>query len=110
VINQYIEQQQAQQQVQQKAAQAKAKEAAQGSQDASAKEGEHSYPDHAATEKRDAAEPAPKKIVTFETSSVLRSINPTGMLETEQDIEDYLSALRQQLSSLVAENNKVRIK
>jgi hypothetical protein len=108
VINKNIEQQQAQQ----KAAQAKAKEAAQEevAKNASTKEGEQTYPDHAATEKRDAAEPAPKKIVTFETSSVLRSINPTGMLETEQDIEDYLSALRQQLSSLVAENNKVRIK
>jgi hypothetical protein len=107
VINKYIEQQQAQQ----KAAQAKAKTEAQtqSPQNADAKNAEHTYPKHTEAEKR-VAEPTPKKIVTFETSSVLRSINPSGMLETEQDIEVYLSALRKQLTNLVADNNKIRIK
>jgi len=54
--------------------------------------------------------PVAKKIVTFETSSVLRSINPSGIIETEQDIDGYLNALRDKLTTLVAANNKVRIK
>jgi hypothetical protein len=57
-----------------------------------------------------AAEPAPKKIVSVDTSSVMRDVNQSGVIETEQDIDTYLNALRDKLSTLVAANNKVRIK
>jgi hypothetical protein len=106
VINKYIEQQQ----TLQKAADAKAKADSHASQNSATKKDDHTYPAHTVTEQRQAAEPLPKKIVTFETSSVLRNINPTGMIETTQDIEDYLGALRQQLTNLVDGNNKIRIK
>jgi len=57
-----------------------------------------------------AAEPAPKKIVSVDTSSVMRDVNQSGVIETEQDIDTYLNALRDKLCTLVAANNKVRIK
>ena len=57
-----------------------------------------------------AAEPAPKKIVSVDSSSVMRDVNQSGVIETEQDIDTYLNALRDKLSKLVAANNKVRIK
>ena len=57
-----------------------------------------------------AAEPAPKKIVSLDTSSLMRDVNQSGVIETEQDIDTYLNALRDKLSKLVAANNKVRIK
>ena len=41
------------------------------------------------------AEPAPKKIVSVDTSSVMRDVNQSGVIETEQDIDNYLNALRQ---------------
>ncbi len=57
-----------------------------------------------------AYEPAPKKIVSVDTCSVMRDVNQSGVIETEQDINTYLNALRDKLSTLVANNNKVRIK
>jgi len=54
--------------------------------------------------------PAAKKIVSVDTSSVMRDVNQTGVIETEQDIDTYLNALRDKLSTLVSANNKVRIK
>jgi hypothetical protein len=61
---------------------------------------------------RQVAEPklAPKKIVSIDTSSVMRDVNSSGMIETEQDINAYLSALKNKLITLVNNNNKVRIK
>jgi hypothetical protein len=56
------------------------------------------------------AEPTPKKIVSVDTSSVMLDVNLSGVIETEQDIDTYLNALRDKLSTLVAANNKVRIK
>ncbi|AWB59509.1 BREX system P-loop protein BrxC [Colwellia sp. Arc7-D] len=57
-----------------------------------------------------AAEPIPKKIISVDTSSLLREVNLAGVIETEQDIDKYINALRDKLSTLVANNNKVRIK
>ena len=56
------------------------------------------------------AEPAPKKIVTVDTLSVMREVNSAGVIETEQDINTYLSALKTKLTDLVNSNNKIRIK
>lgn len=56
------------------------------------------------------AMPTAKKIVSVDTSSVMRDVNQSGVIETEQDIDIYLNALRDKLSTLVAANNKVRIK
>ncbi|MDU0355774.1 BREX system P-loop protein BrxC [Paraglaciecola aquimarina] len=55
-------------------------------------------------------EPAPKKIVSIDTASVMRDVNSAGIIENEQDIDNYLSALKVKLISLVNGNNKVRIK
>lgn len=67
------------------------------------------------TEPKKVAEPAakkpiPKKIVTVDTSSLMREVKSAGVIETEQDIDDYLSALKAKLTKLVNSNNKVRIK
>jgi hypothetical protein len=56
------------------------------------------------------AEPAPKKIVSIDTSSVMREVNSAGIIETEGDIDNYLTALKNKLTVLVNNNNKVRIK
>ena len=61
------------------------------------------------------AEPAPKKllpkkIVSIDTSSVMREVNSAGIIETESDIDNYLAALKNKLTVLVNSNNKVRIK
>lgn len=67
------------------------------------------------TEPQQVAEPAvntpiPKKIVSIDTASIIRDVNATGVIETEQDIDDYLAALKEKLTSLVNSNNKVRIR
>ena len=54
--------------------------------------------------------PVPKKIVSIDTSSLMQEVNRAGVIETEQDIEDYLSALKTKLTDLVNSNNKVRFK
>lgn len=54
--------------------------------------------------------PAPKKMVTIDTATIVRKVNGSGILETEQDIEAYLVALKAELIGLVASNHKVRIK
>lgn len=54
--------------------------------------------------------PLPKKMVTLDTASIVRKISQSGVLETEQDIDAYLAALKTELTSLVSNNNKVRIK
>ncbi|GHE78347.1 BREX system P-loop protein BrxC [Thalassotalea profundi] len=67
------------------------------------------------TEPQQVAEPAvntpiPKKIVSIDTASIIRDVNATGVIETEQDIDVYLAALKEKLTSLVNSNNKVRIR
>jgi hypothetical protein len=61
-----------------------------------------------------AAEPVSKiivkKIVSVDTCSIMQEVNQSGVIETEQDIDTYINALRDKLSTLVAANNKVRIK
>ena len=54
--------------------------------------------------------PVPKKIVSIDTSSLMQEVNSAGVIETEQDIDDYLSALKTKLTDLVNSNNKVRFK
>ncbi|BFT29918.1 BREX system P-loop protein BrxC [Alteromonas sp. D210916BOD_24] len=54
--------------------------------------------------------PPPKKMVTVDTASIVRKVNDSGVLETEQDIDAYLAALKAELTTLVNSNNKVRIK
>ncbi|MGJ8674596.1 MAG: BREX system P-loop protein BrxC [Pseudoalteromonas sp.] len=56
------------------------------------------------------AEPTPKKIVSIDTASVMREVNSAGIIETEQDIDNYLTALKGKLTALVNGNNKVRIR
>jgi hypothetical protein len=43
------------------------------------------------------AETSPKKIVSVDTSSVRREVNSSGIIETEQDIDNYLAALKSKL-------------
>ena len=54
--------------------------------------------------------PPPKKMVTVDTASIVHKVNLSGVLETQQDIDAYLAALKTELTSLVSNNNKVRIK
>lgn len=54
--------------------------------------------------------PPPKKMVTVDTASIVRKVNDSGVIETEQDINAYLAALKTELTALVNSNNKVRIK
>ena len=54
--------------------------------------------------------PPPKKMVTVDTASIVHKVNLSGVLETEEDIDAYLVALKTELTTLVSNNNKVRIK
>ena len=40
----------------------------------------------------------------------MQEVNSAGVIETEQDIDAYLSALKTKLTDLVNSNNKVRFK
>lgn len=55
-------------------------------------------------------QPPAKKVVSFETSQVFSQVSKTGYIETAQDVEQYLSALRSKLLGLVNDNHKIRIK
>ena len=101
LINQYIEQQE----IQRKKAEAEAKKANKNatSESQSNDEKESNQPPVE-------AQPIAKKIESIEPSRIAREIIPSGLIETEQDIDNYLNALRNKLSTLVAANNKVRIK
>ena len=109
LINKFIEQQQA-------LAEQKAKEEAEKATKAGAsgsgedKGSEGNGYESTKTEPQKAAEPAPKKILSIDTSSIMREVNSAGVIETEQDIDNYLSALKAKLTTLVNSNNKVRIK
>ncbi|HAS6345170.1 TPA: BREX system P-loop protein BrxC [Vibrio vulnificus] len=75
----------------------------------------HSYGSTATTGTREVAEssvakPKAKKVVTFDTGSIFRELGDSSYLETEDELEAYLSALKTQLSGLIASNHKVRIK
>jgi hypothetical protein len=54
--------------------------------------------------------PPPKKMVTVDTSSIARKINGAGIIETDADIDNYISALKQELTTLINANNKIRIR
>lgn len=54
--------------------------------------------------------PLPKKMVTVDTSSIARKINGAGIIETNTDIDNYITALKQELTTLINANNKIRIR
>lgn len=54
--------------------------------------------------------PPPKKMVTLDTSAIIRKVNDIGIIETEEDIENYLGELRTEMMALIKGNNKVRIR
>lgn len=103
LINKFIEEQQAQM-----AKKAK-EEAERASIQGNSTDGNVDY-EPTSTKPQKVAEPAPKKIVSIDTSSVMREVNSMGVIETEQDIDSYLSALKGKLTALINSNNKVRIK
>jgi hypothetical protein len=98
LINQYIEQQEALR----KRAEDEAKKATKNPAAGDENKGRNPPPV--------APQPLAKKIESIEPSRIAREVIPSGLIETEQDIDDYLNALRNKLSTLVAANNKVRIK
>lgn len=56
------------------------------------------------------SEPGPKKIVSLDMADVLSDVNEAGIIETEQDIDQYLAAIKDKLLGLINSHNKVRIK
>ena len=119
LINKFIEEQQAE--IARKAkeeAERAASQAAAGSQNTGDnKDSDVTNVDYepTTTQAPKVAEPAPKKllpkkIVSIDTSSVMREVNSAGIIETEGDIDNYLAALKNKLTVLVNSNNKVRIK
>ena len=106
LINKFIEQQQA---LAEQQAREEAEKAANSISGADKNLKDNDY-ERTVSKPKHAAEIAPKKIVSIDTSSIMREVNRAGVIETEQDIEDYLSALKTKLSALVNSNNKVRIK
>ncbi|MEZ9819681.1 BREX system P-loop protein BrxC [Shewanella sp. 10N.286.45.A1] len=57
-----------------------------------------------------APKPTPKKLVTVKAADVYQELADTAYLETETELDNYLAALKSQLSELLASNHKVRIK
>lgn len=53
---------------------------------------------------------APKKVVTIKAGEIFQELADTTYLETEDELDSYLSELKTQLSKLIATNHKVRIK
>ncbi|MCK8136731.1 BREX system P-loop protein BrxC [Pseudoalteromonas sp. 2CM28B] len=109
LINKFIEQQQALAEQKAKEVAQKAKQAPE-SVSASGIDSESGDYKPTKSEPKKVAEPAPKKIVSIDTSSVMREVNSAGIIETEDDINNYLAALKGKLTALVSSNNKVRIK
>lgn len=114
LINKFIEEQQAEMARKAKEeAERAASQAAAGSQSTTgSKDSDVTSVDYepTTTQPPKVAEPAPKKIVSIDTSSVMREVNSAGIIETEDDINNYLAALKGKLTALVTSNNKVRIK
>lgn len=54
--------------------------------------------------------PVPKKMITVDASSILQKVSSVGIIESEQDVDDYLNALKSELVSLIKSNNKIRIR
>ena len=67
----------------------------------------HEEPTH---EKPVPISPKAKKIVSVNTAEIAQTASHTGVIETQEQIDTYVSALKAKLSELVAQNNKVRIK
>jgi hypothetical protein len=99
LVNEFIEQQEAQQKARQKEKEDYPKLTDEKTQ---------SIDDRKVAEKP--VTPPPKKMVTVDTSSIARSVNDAGIIETIQDIDDYVAALKEELTTLIQTNNKVRIK
>lgn len=56
------------------------------------------------------AKPKAKKVVTIKAAAVFQELGDTTYLETEAELDNYLAALKSQLSDLIASNHKVRLK
>jgi hypothetical protein len=56
------------------------------------------------------AEPAPKRTITISQSDILNTVSPKGFIETETDIDRYLTALRERLAKAVSAGDRVRVK
>jgi DNA repair ATPase RecN len=56
------------------------------------------------------AEPAPKRTLTISQAEVLNTVSPKGFIETQNDIDLYLNALRERLAKAVNAGDRVRIR
>lgn len=56
------------------------------------------------------AEPAPKRTIIISQVEVLNTVSPKGFIETKNDIDRYLSALRERLAKAVNAGDRVRIR
>lgn len=54
--------------------------------------------------------PTGKKVVTVKPSTVFQEVAHSAYLETEEELDKYLAALKSELSGLIAANHKVRIR
>lgn len=91
-------------------AQIAAQKAAEAALQASADSGSDSYTPTAPTKPALVAEPITKKITTLITREVYSNLNGAAYIETQEDIDSYLTELKDQLSKLISTNHKVRIR
>lgn len=56
------------------------------------------------------AEPTPKRTITISQVEVLNTVSPKGFIETENEIDRYLTALRERLAKAVNAGDRVRIR
>jgi len=54
--------------------------------------------------------PAPKRTITISQVEVLNTVSPKGFIETQNDIDLYLNALRERLATAVDAGDRVRIR
>lgn len=62
------------------------------------------------TPERAVAEPKVKAVTTIAPSVIFDRLGMSGFIETEEQVEQYLSALRDQLTTAISQNHKIRIK
>ncbi|NRB80667.1 MAG: BREX system P-loop protein BrxC [Saccharospirillaceae bacterium] len=91
-------------------AQIEAQKEAQQASANSAADGGSSYTTTITAKPAVIAEPLPKMVMTLNTSDVYNQLNGSAHIETEADIEKYVSELKTQLLKLIASNHKVRIR
>ncbi|MGI2870743.1 BREX system P-loop protein BrxC [Vibrio fluvialis] len=63
-----------------------------------------------AVEEPPVAKPKAKKIITVKTAEIYQELGDSTYLETLEELDSYLAALKSQLSDLINSNHKVRIK